>query len=166
MLRALVWCSIAGILVLSAPVVSVRGVWSSSTAAMIVVCLLVFVSLVSRSSRERVVFVAFGALTGAYLSWAWLMSRPGSGRAHESIVQHVAVLALASTGTAAAAGAACWVSCRIMRLFLDRRARARRRRARAQRCTDCGYNLTGNTSGRCPECGLIIHARSEIDAVR
>jgi hypothetical protein len=21
------------------------------------------------------------------------------------------------------------------------------------RCTQCGYNVTGNTSGRCPECG-------------
>jgi len=23
-------------------------------------------------------------------------------------------------------------------------------------CSDCGYNLTGNTSGRCPECGSRI----------
>ncbi len=26
-------------------------------------------------------------------------------------------------------------------------------------CTGCGYNLTGNVSGRCPECGLTIPAR-------
>ncbi len=29
----------------------------------------------------------------------------------------------------------------------------RRRRSRHGLCLHCGYNLTGNTSGRCPECG-------------
>lgn len=28
--------------------------------------------------------------------------------------------------------------------------------AEAGRCTVCGYNLTGNVSGRCPECGEVI----------
>jgi uncharacterized RDD family membrane protein YckC len=27
-------------------------------------------------------------------------------------------------------------------------------------CLGCGYDLTGNVSGRCPECGLIIHKPS------
>ena len=27
---------------------------------------------------------------------------------------------------------------------------------RGLRCVSCGYNLTGNTSGRCPECGTSI----------
>jgi magnesium-transporting ATPase (P-type) len=26
-------------------------------------------------------------------------------------------------------------------------------------CRDCGYNLTGNTSGTCPECGNVISTR-------
>ena len=30
---------------------------------------------------------------------------------------------------------------------------ARRPRPRPGRCAGCGYDLTGNTSGRCPECG-------------
>ena len=25
-------------------------------------------------------------------------------------------------------------------------------------CRQCGYNLTGNVSGRCPECGLLLDA--------
>jgi hypothetical protein len=29
----------------------------------------------------------------------------------------------------------------------------RQQRAAAGLCTKCGYNLTGNTSGVCPECG-------------
>lgn len=33
---------------------------------------------------------------------------------------------------------------------------ARRRRARPGMCTSCGYNLTGNASGVCPECGTAI----------
>jgi ABC-type ATPase with predicted acetyltransferase domain len=28
-----------------------------------------------------------------------------------------------------------------------------RRRYAAGRCAECGYDLTGNTSGVCPECG-------------
>lgn len=33
-------------------------------------------------------------------------------------------------------------------------ARSRRRRSAANRCASCGYDLTGNASGRCPECGV------------
>ncbi len=31
-----------------------------------------------------------------------------------------------------------------------------RRRPLAGHCRNCGYDLTGNVSGRCPECGLTI----------
>jgi len=31
-------------------------------------------------------------------------------------------------------------------------------------CLKCGYNLTGNTSGTCPECGTPIRAKSEVRA--
>lgn len=34
-----------------------------------------------------------------------------------------------------------------------------RRRYPAGHCTKCGYNLTGNVSGRCPECGTTIDPR-------
>ncbi|RMF77559.1 MAG: hypothetical protein D6744_11205 [Planctomycetota bacterium] len=40
--------------------------------------------------------------------------------------------------------------------------RARRRRKRG-RCIGCGYSLTGNTSGRCPECGRPIAAPAPDD---
>ena len=33
------------------------------------------------------------------------------------------------------------------------RIRREQRRARAGRCTACGYDLTGNVSAVCPECG-------------
>jgi len=42
-------------------------------------------------------------------------------------------------------------------LGLIRRARRSRRLARSL-CPDCGYALTGNTSGDCPECGTAIKA--------
>jgi hypothetical protein len=38
-------------------------------------------------------------------------------------------------------------------VWLARRLRHQRRRA-AHCCISCGYNLTGNTSGVCPECGI------------
>ena len=34
-----------------------------------------------------------------------------------------------------------------------------RRRMRSDCCIKCGYNLTGNTSGKCPECGKTTAAR-------
>ncbi len=34
----------------------------------------------------------------------------------------------------------------------------RRRRIPPGHCQKCGYNLTGNVSGRCPECGTGVHA--------
>ena len=37
-----------------------------------------------------------------------------------------------------------------------RRAAARRRRSRAGLCATCGYDLTGNASGVCPECGSAV----------
>lgn len=35
-----------------------------------------------------------------------------------------------------------------------------RRRARPGLCTACGYDLTGNVSGTCPECGLEIASKT------
>jgi hypothetical protein len=32
----------------------------------------------------------------------------------------------------------------------------RDRRIPPGRCQRCGYNLTGNVSGRCPECGTAV----------
>ncbi|MCP4250685.1 MAG: hypothetical protein GY778_26895 [bacterium] len=33
---------------------------------------------------------------------------------------------------------------------------ARRRRYPRGHCQRCGYDLTGNESGRCPECGKLV----------
>jgi hypothetical protein len=41
--------------------------------------------------------------------------------------------------------------------LLQRRT-IRRQRLRAGLCVECAYNLTGNTSGVCPECGSRISA--------
>ncbi len=35
-----------------------------------------------------------------------------------------------------------------------------RKRPPRGHCRSCGYNLTGNTSGRCPECGSAVEART------
>ena len=36
-----------------------------------------------------------------------------------------------------------------------------RRRAGPSRCRACGYDLTGNVSGRCPECGAAMKGNSD-----
>lgn len=40
--------------------------------------------------------------------------------------------------------------------LVERYPRRRRPRRGSPRCAQCGYNLTGNVSGRCPECGTSI----------
>lgn len=52
-------------------------------------------------------------------------------------------------------------------LWLALRARRRlvpHRRRRLGRCLRCGYDLTGNTSGVCSECGLSIPAEGRVTA--
>lgn len=34
----------------------------------------------------------------------------------------------------------------------------------ARDCPKCGYNLTGNTSGRCPECATLVSFVSDVTA--
>ena len=36
----------------------------------------------------------------------------------------------------------------------------RRRRLRHNQCLECGYSLTGNMTGRCPECGTDVIAQT------
>jgi hypothetical protein len=38
------------------------------------------------------------------------------------------------------------------------------RRRRAMHCAFCSYNLTGNTSGVCPECGMAVEGKAGADA--
>ena len=41
-------------------------------------------------------------------------------------------------------------------LIVARGPLRRYRRKQEGRCTSCGYDLTGNTTGHCPECGTKI----------
>lgn len=43
-------------------------------------------------------------------------------------------------------------------VWLRQSLRASHRR-RQGRCISCGYNLAGNTSGTCPECGMRLHQK-------
>src|SRR5436309_2931338 len=43
-------------------------------------------------------------------------------------------------------------------------ARRQRRRAGRGECLGCGYDLTGNASGRCPECGAAIGPAAALPA--
>ena len=49
-------------------------------------------------------------------------------------------------------------------LLLFAEAWQRRHRVRRGVCVNCGYNLTGNTSGVCPECGTPIADKPGVKA--
>ena len=44
----------------------------------------------------------------------------------------------------------------VCRLYLRIRRRRQRKASEFPRCEECGYNLTGNVSGLCPECGTPV----------
>ena len=44
-------------------------------------------------------------------------------------------------------------------LFVARRLLLPKRRERLGLCPSCGYDLTGNVSGTCPECGRPVPAK-------
>jgi predicted RNA-binding Zn-ribbon protein involved in translation (DUF1610 family) len=49
----------------------------------------------------------------------------------------------------------------IAHIVFKRRERAREMRRRHNLCVACGYNLTGNVSGACPECGEKISSKQQ-----
>jgi RimJ/RimL family protein N-acetyltransferase len=49
-----------------------------------------------------------------------------------------------------------WAALNIRQLVVARRAVKWARRRGAGQCPPCGYNLRGNTNGRCPECGALV----------
>ncbi len=63
---------------------------------------------------------------------------------------HIPLIVL--LGTLAAYPVSSWA-------FAVLRHRSRRRRRREGWCVKCGYDLTGNESGKCPECGTEIEPR-------
>jgi hypothetical protein len=44
----------------------------------------------------------------------------------------------------------------VVETLLGRREAARQRRLIYPHCVQCGYDLTGNESGTCPECGCVF----------
>lgn len=50
----------------------------------------------------------------------------------------------------------------IITFFYSRRVDRPLQWAKAGRCRMCGYDLTGNVTGRCPECGTVCES-SELD---
>jgi len=53
--------------------------------------------------------------------------------------------------------AACAITMRPVAIAMRRRLRVRR-----GHCQSCAYDLTANTSGRCPECGLPVPGRTDV----
>jgi hypothetical protein len=56
-----------------------------------------------------------------------------------------------------------WFVCLLLGLMVTWGVRARRRWV-GHACTKCGYDLRGNESGRCPECGQTIASSSTLNA--
>jgi len=62
-------------------------------------------------------------------------------------------------------GVRCWLAALLfglLPLVSAVRILNRFRRRKAGQCRSCGYNLTGNLSGTCPECGTLIPTPSSI----
>jgi hypothetical protein len=111
------------------------GIFTAAATISFLLCLLQLLMLYDTLRDERDFSLTH---PGAHLSTFGL---PSNGETARAIV--ITLLLPASW--------VCW-------LGLQRRAIRRRQRGR---CNTCGYNLTGNTSGACPECGTPVSKISE-----
>jgi hypothetical protein len=68
---------------------------------------------------------------------------------------------MAVVGSFFLVAAVIWAGCLVAILLLDERTRVR-----PGLCAACGYDLTANVSGRCPECGTRIGAPVDQDLAR
>jgi hypothetical protein len=77
----------------------------------------------------------------------WKGFRPEERTAANLIEEHITDLSI-SVAVAVTVLMTTWILCRLARgepLIQD-----------GTLCANCGYNLTGNVTGRCPECGEVI----------
>jgi hypothetical protein len=98
------------------------------------------------------VFFPFGCLAAILLLPAFLDDRR-VGYSLSSGRTTVAQYTIAWIAFVLASGLAAWVAARL-RLHVARRQELRSRPG--PRCVACHYDLTGNVSGVCPECGTTI----------
>jgi hypothetical protein len=55
----------------------------------------------------------------------------------------------------------CFTGTIVSRRLLGRGSLHSRRRRKGL-CTECGYDLTGNVSGKCPECGVHVNPKARL----
>ena len=87
-------------------------------------------------------WLAYGA---AY--WAWVSATPNANLAR--VRRNFYVCSIPCFAIFIAQVAIIWFAA-------VRPWRIRRRRMMSGQCVGCGYDLTGNVSGRCPECGEMV----------
>jgi hypothetical protein len=91
---------------------------------------------------------------GAWLpSWhrvRWWPANPGPGGPETRVTQTTADIPM-------------WVPVSALLALLAITRLIRRRRRTPLCCSKCGYNLTGNISGRCPECGCATKSLGKED---
>ena len=92
-----------------------------------------------------------GTLTGIWLAFACL------GDVETPVDWFVVAVVACAFGSVG-----CRLPCVLDELF-ERWVTAYRARRRGFRCDQCDYNLTGNVSGVCPECGTPIEGARRLD---
>jgi len=97
-------------------------------------------------------FVVMYLLTSALIGLAWSRVSPGT------MAPGYVMLLIPPLLSAAHCTALVRKRRRRRRAAIDRRRAAR---LRAGLCPRCEYNLTGNVTGRCPECGQVIGSEGE-----
>lgn len=129
------------------------------------------VGILSLEVPDILLGIAIGAILGRVFFLRWLsvslvfgvtllliprMWGPGPYYIYPSAlyIQSIMYGMIILPGTIAAA----WLASRKPRLSWIRRAR--------NQCVKCGYDLTGNISGVCPECGATVHTSASENDTR
>lgn len=106
---------------------------------------------ICRRCYRPTLFLIYGGIVGCF--YALTLERPRWHLSYMTLFNdliYIGVLATIAVGVALASRFAAVLSMR----------NGTRQKIRDPICSSCGYNLTGNVSGICPECGWVIDPKT------
>src|SRR4051794_21950994 len=100
-----------------------------------------------RGNRHWQTWAAAAGYFASFYGMVWIV---------EPAVRHIRDRALTWGGSPLLCGGIVYAGGLMMQQVMLRHLRPHIRRELPGRCRGCGYDLTGNTSGVCPECGAPV----------
>ena len=113
------------------------------------------------------VVASYGVIVGLTLRYggdraeAWLLAPVVAPVAVWDVTRDPRTYKWAAVAAVDGSYVACFAATLAWRRVAGRESRRALRRRKGL-CTECGYDLTGNITGRCPECGMHVNPKARL----